>query len=186
LVVESLMLLAVLREPVSPLLDIGTGPGVPGLILKLARPEWEVVLIEAARRRANFLRHVIRRLGLRGVSIAWGRAEALADGPLAGRFRTVTMRAVVSGDAARGLAAPFLTPDGALALPVGPRGASTPGTRRDAVISFPGELPWRRQFLIIRRKELDADVSRGTARAAKPQHRGREPEGRRREDNDRR
>ena len=38
LVVESLMLLAALPEPVAPLLDIGTGPGVPGLILKLARP----------------------------------------------------------------------------------------------------------------------------------------------------
>ena len=184
LVVESLMLLAVLPEPVSPLLDIGSGPGVPGLVLKLARPEWEVVLIEAARRRANFLRHVIRRLGLRGVSVDWGRAEALAEGPLGGRFRTVTMRAVVSGDAARGLAAPFLAPDGALALPVGPKEASTPGTRRGVVISLPGELPWRRQFLIIRRKELDADVSRGTARAGKPQHRGREPEGRRREDHD--
>jgi 16S rRNA (guanine527-N7)-methyltransferase len=186
LVLESLMLLAVLPEPASPLLDIGTGPGVPGLILKLARPEWEVVLVEASRRRANFLRHVVRRLGLQGVRVDWGRAEALAAGPLAGRFRTVTMRAVATGDSARKLAAPFLALDGILVLPVGPRGASAPGSRRERVISFPGELPWRRQFLIIRRKELDGDVSRGTARPAKPQHRGGESEGRRREDNDRR
>ena len=81
LVVESLMLLAALPEPASPLLDIGTGPGVPGLIVKLARPEWEVVLIEAAQRRTHFLRHVIRRLGLEGVSVLWGRAEALAAVP---------------------------------------------------------------------------------------------------------
>ena len=76
------MLLAALPEPASPLLDIGTGPGVPGLILKLARPDWEVVLIEAAQRRTNFLRHVIRQLGVSGVRVVWGRAEALAGGEL--------------------------------------------------------------------------------------------------------
>jgi 16S rRNA (guanine527-N7)-methyltransferase len=186
LVLESLMLLAILPEPASPLLDIGSGPGVPGLIVKLARPDWEVVLVEAARRRANFLRQIVRQLGLTGVSVDWGRAEPLADGPLAGRFRTVTMRAVASGPVARRLAAPFLAPDGALVLPVGPRGVLREGRQRELAISLPGELPWRRQFLIIRRTELDADVSRGTERAAKPQHRDREPEGRRREDNDRR
>jgi len=163
LVLESLMMLAVLPESASPLLDIGTGPGVPGLILKLARPEWEVVLVEAARRRVNFLRHIVRCLGLQGVSVDWGRAEALGAGPLGGHFRTVTMRAVARGNAARKLAAPFLAPDGALVLAVGPRVASTPGNRQERVISPPGELPWRRQFLIIRRTELDADVSRGTA-----------------------
>ena len=185
LVLESLMLLAVLPESASPLLDIGTGAGVPGLILKLARPEWEVVLVDAARRRANFLRHVVRRLGLQSVRVDWGRAEALAAGPLAGRFRTVTMRAVAAADVVRRLAVPFLASDGVLVLPVGPRGALAPGSRQERVISFPRELPWRRQFLIIRRTELDTDVSRGTARAARPQHRGGEPEGRRREDNDR-
>jgi len=185
LVVESLMLLAVLPEPASPLLDIGTGGGVPGLILKLARPDWEVVLIEAARRRANFLRHVVRQLGLEGVSVHWGRAEALAPGALARRFRTVTMRAVATGDAAQALAAPFLVPEGALVLPLGPTGASAAsGIRRDLTLAAPGELPWRRQFLIIRRTELDAGVPRGTRRAAGSQHRGREPEGRRREDHD--
>lgn len=184
LVLESLMLLTVLPEPAFPLLDIGSGAGVPGLIVKLARPDWEVVLVEAARRRANFLRHIVRLLGLEGLSVDWGRAESLAPGSLAGRFRTVTMRAVATGDAARTLAAPFLTPDGTLVLPVGPRSASIEGSRREVTISLPGELPWRRQFLIIRRTELDGDVSRGTARAAEPQHRDREPEGRRRENHD--
>ena len=47
LVVESLMLLAALPDPAAPLLDIGSGAGVPGLVLKLARPDWPVALIEA-------------------------------------------------------------------------------------------------------------------------------------------
>ena len=166
LVVESLMLLAALPEPAAPLLDIGTGPGVPGLILKLARPAWEVVLIEAGRRRVSFLRHVARRLGLMNLGVEWGRAEALGSGPLAGRFR------------------PFLHPEGALAVSLGPTAAARRGTRRRITLAVPGELPWRREFLIIRSTELDPDVSRGTRRATKPQHRSREPEGRRREDHD--
>jgi 16S rRNA (guanine527-N7)-methyltransferase len=184
LLLESLMLLSVVPARASPLLDIGSGPGVPGLILKLARPEWEVVLVEAARRPANFLRHIIRQLGLEGVIVHWARAEALAVGPLAGRFQTVTMRAVASGEAARRLATPFLTPDGALVRPVGPREGPVGETGRVVTLDVPGELPWRRQFLIIRRTELERDVSRGTRRTPEPKHRGREPEGRRRQDHD--
>jgi 16S rRNA (guanine527-N7)-methyltransferase len=184
LVVESLMLLAALREPAAPLLDIGTGPGIPGLILKLARPAWEVVLIEAGRRRVSFLRHVARQLGLMNLGVEWGRAEALGSGPLAGRFRTVTMRAVAAGSAVEALAAPFLHPEGVLVVSHGPAATARRGTRRKITLALPGELPWQREFLIIRATELDPDVSRGTRRATDPQHRSREPEGRRREDYD--
>ena len=107
LLVESLMLLRVVPPPGPPLLDIGSGAGVPGLIVKLARPAWEVVLLEATRRRVNFLRDVSRRLGLTGVTVEEGRAEALGDGPLAGRFQTVTMRAVAGGSGGRGPGGPL-------------------------------------------------------------------------------
>ena len=165
LVLESLLLLAALPEPATPLLDIGSGPGIPGVILKLARPDWEVVLIEATRRRANFLRHVVRHLALEGMSVHWGRAEALVQSPLAGRFRTVTMRAVAARDTAERLAAPFLMSDGVLVRAVGPREASTGrGSPREVTLQVPGQLPWRRQFIIIRRTDLEQDVSRGTPR----------------------
>ena len=165
LLLESLLLLAALPEPAAPLLDIGSGPGIPGLILKLARPDWEIVLIEATRRRANFLRHMIRLLALEGASVHWGRAEALAQSPLTGRFRTVTMRAVAARGVAEGLAAPFLSSDGILVRALGPReGAAGAGSRREVTLTRPGELPWRRQFLIIRRRDLEPNVSRGTQR----------------------
>jgi 16S rRNA (guanine527-N7)-methyltransferase len=181
LVLESVMLLAAAPEPASPLLDIGSGPGIPGLILKLARPGWDVALIEAARRRANFLRHVVRHLGLRGVSVYGQRAEALTSGELAGRFTTVTMRAVAAPAQAAMLGLPFLAQAGALILPLGPH-SSVPvgGHTREVSLAIPGELPWRRQFLIISRAELEAGVSRGTERSGRAHDRGREPEGRRR------
>jgi 16S rRNA (guanine527-N7)-methyltransferase len=184
LLIESLMLLRAVPEPGTPLLDIGSGPGVPGLIVKLARPAWDVVLIEATRRRVNFLRDVSRRLGLTGIAVQEGRAEALGTGALAGRFQTVTMRAVAGVDDARWLAAPFLRPDGVFVQTLGRAPVPRRGVVQEVALPARGELPWRRRFLIIRRTELDTDVSRGTRREAGAQHRGRKPEGRRREDHD--
>jgi 16S rRNA (guanine527-N7)-methyltransferase len=184
LLIESLMLLRVIPEPGSPLLDIGSGPGVPGLILKLARPAWDVVLIEANRRRANFLRDVSRRLGLTGVAVEEGRAEALAVGTLGGRFQTVTMRAVAGVQEGGELAAPFLRREGVLVQALGRTLLPRHGVVQEVALAGPGNLPWRRRFLIIRRTEIEAGVSRGTRRTVGAQHRGREPEGRRREDHD--
>src|SRR3989304_3054327 len=75
LILDSLLFLMVIPEPAVPVLDIGSGPGVPGLVLKLARPAWPVTLGEANRRPATFMRHVVRRLGLDGAEIREGRAE---------------------------------------------------------------------------------------------------------------
>jgi 16S rRNA (guanine527-N7)-methyltransferase len=186
LLLESLMLLRAVPAPGAPLLDVGSGAGVPGLIVKLARPAWEVTLVEASRRRANFLREVTRQLGLTDVRVSEGRAEALADGELAGRFATATMRAVSRAGEGGALAAPFLRPDGVLVQALGPGAAPPlPGDVREiSVHLLHEELPWRRRFLIIRRAELEGDVSRGTHRAGRAHHRRRQPEGRRRQDHD--
>jgi 16S rRNA (guanine527-N7)-methyltransferase len=187
LVIESIVLLAICREPVSPVLDIGSGAGVPGLLLKLARPEWHVGLVEANRRRANFLRHAIRTLELTTITVHAMRAEALAASPdMAGRFRTVTLRAVAAPVSAIGLARPFLHADGCIVIPLGPRGRGvTPGTVREVALPPGGGLPAARRFLIIRAAEIKPGVSRETpgGRAAHPGH--RQPEGRRGEDDDR-
>jgi 16S rRNA (guanine527-N7)-methyltransferase len=185
LLIESLMLLRSIPPPGPPLLDIGSGAGVPGLIVKLARPTWDVALLEASRRRTNFLRDVSRQLGLTGVTVHEGRAETLAE-DLGGRFQTVTMRAVARGADAAALAAPFLRPEGVLVQALGRAPAPGPGSVREVVLSAPGQLPWRRRFLIIRRTELEGNVSRGTRGAGRTQHCGGEPEGGRRKDHDRR
>ena len=164
LLIESLMLLRAVPEPGTPLLDIGSGPGVPGLIVKLARPSWEVTLLEASRRRVNFLRDVSRQLGLTGVTVCEGRAEALGTGELAERFGTATMRAVSPVEDAGVLARPFLQSEGVLVQALGRTPSPNRGSVQEVVVSLRGELPWRRRFLIIRRAELEGDVSRGTRR----------------------
>jgi 16S rRNA (guanine527-N7)-methyltransferase len=188
LLLESLMLLRAVPDPGTPLLDIGSGPGVPGLIVKLARPDWEVTLLESNRRRVNFLRDVIRRLALPDVQVSEGRAEALAAGELAGRFATATIRAVSGGEEAGALAAPFLRPDGVLVQTLGQAVDPPAGGRiREVTVRVvDGELPWRRRFLIIPRAVLEGSVSRGTPRVSRTHDRRRQPEGRRRQDDHRR
>jgi len=164
LILESLLLLVVLPEDACPVLDIGSGAGVPGLMLKLARPGWQVTLVEANRRRANFLRHMIRTLGLVGIDVRAERAESLGRQPaLAGTFQTVTLRAVAGPREAARLASPFLRPEGMIVIPLGPRGGAPPvGQVREVRASWIGRLPAGRRFLIIRATDLETDVSRGT------------------------
>ena len=188
LILESLLLLHVVPEPASPVLDIGSGAGVPGLIVKLARPAWEVRLVEANRRRANFLRHAVRLLDLSGVAVYQARAEELRATPsLGGGCGTVTMRAVAGPEVALALARPFLRRDGHLILPLGTKAWRGGGTVREVgVEQAPGTLPLQRRFLIIGASELEAAVPRGTP-GARGTHLGRrEPEGGRGEDHDRR
>ncbi len=53
----------------SPLVDIGTGAGFPGLMIKLISPETEIILSEPRPRRVEFLEMVIRELGLKKISV---------------------------------------------------------------------------------------------------------------------
>jgi 16S rRNA (guanine527-N7)-methyltransferase len=62
-------------------LDIGAGAGFPGLPLKIARPQMEMALLEAKKKRAWFLQHLVERLALPGVAIIEGRAEELGHQP---------------------------------------------------------------------------------------------------------
>jgi 16S rRNA (guanine527-N7)-methyltransferase len=74
LVADSLVLLPFLGQA-RRVVDVGSGGGLPGLPLKIARPELEVTLIEADQAKAAFLVQAAARLGLRGVEVLAVRAE---------------------------------------------------------------------------------------------------------------
>ena len=57
----------------SPLLDIGTGAGLPGVLLKIACPETELILSEGRHKRIAFLHEVVQALGLKGIEIYEGK-----------------------------------------------------------------------------------------------------------------
>jgi 16S rRNA (guanine527-N7)-methyltransferase len=99
--------------PTDRLLDVGSGGGLPGVVIAIVRPEIEVHLLEATTKKADFLTAVATDLGLR-VVVHNGRAEELARTGLAGSFEVVTARAVARLSRLVPLCAPFLAPTGRL------------------------------------------------------------------------
>lgn len=61
------------------LADIGTGPGIPGLVLALVHPYERVWLVDSNGKKARFMRECLRRFAIAGVEVHEKRAEALTD-----------------------------------------------------------------------------------------------------------
>lgn len=89
--------MAELFEPGERVADIGSGAGLPGIPLAIARPDLKVTLIEPLLRRSEFLRETIDELGL-DVAVIRGRAEDRAVRDAAGEMDAVVSRAVASLD----------------------------------------------------------------------------------------
>jgi 16S rRNA (guanine527-N7)-methyltransferase len=56
-------------------IDVGSGAGLPGLVLAISCPAWQVTLLESLQKRCDFLEHVIKTVGLPNVQIVHSRAE---------------------------------------------------------------------------------------------------------------
>jgi 16S rRNA (guanine527-N7)-methyltransferase len=112
LVEDSLVLLDHLGDAAS-LVDVGSGGGMPGIPLKIARPELAVTLVEADRRKAAFLVHVSASLGL-DLQVIAERAEVAAHGALREAFDVVTCRALAPMPVAAELCLPFARVGGRL------------------------------------------------------------------------
>jgi 16S rRNA (guanine527-N7)-methyltransferase len=72
---DSLALLPHLKQPELRLLDIGSGAGLPGIPLAIARPLWQVWVLDSNGKKARFLRHVQRSLGLHRLTVVEARVE---------------------------------------------------------------------------------------------------------------
>ena len=80
-------------EPNARVVDIGTGAGLPGLVLALVRPDIQVVLVDTLQRRCDFLIEMVERFNLKDrVTVVWGRAEDIAPQ----KADIVTSRAVAA------------------------------------------------------------------------------------------
>jgi 16S rRNA (guanine527-N7)-methyltransferase len=98
--------------------DIGSGAGLPGLVLAIARPDVSFVLVEPMERRVEWLRAESERLGLRNVSVERARAE---DAPLVERLDQVTARAVSALSKLIPITAPLVKTGGELLFMKGAR-----------------------------------------------------------------
>lgn len=90
-----------------PLIDLGSGAGLPGIPLAIATGQ-PVVLVDSARKKAMFLTRALTELGLDGEAVA-ARAESLGHDPAyRDRFRCATARAVSTAPTVAELTVPFL------------------------------------------------------------------------------
>jgi 16S rRNA (guanine527-N7)-methyltransferase len=102
------------------LVDIGSGAGLPGIVLAIIRPDLHVTLLEPLLRRTVFLTECVEELKLDNVEVARGRAEELAG---TRQFDVVTARAVAPLDRLLTWAMPLLSIGGELLAMKGERAA---------------------------------------------------------------
>jgi 16S rRNA (guanine527-N7)-methyltransferase len=110
--------------------DLGSGAGLPGLVLAVARPDLHVTLVEPMARRVAFLTEAVELLELERVEVVRGRAEDLAGGD---GFDVVTARALAPLPRLLTWGLPLVAPDGVL---LAMKGASA----ADEVVAARAEL----------------------------------------------
>jgi 16S rRNA (guanine527-N7)-methyltransferase len=147
------------------LADVGSGGGVPGIILAAARPDLKVTLIEATLKKAAFLEAVVTTLGLAQVTVRAVRVEALHRSEVAGTFDVVTARAVAKLSALVPLVAPLVRPGGRLLLIKGQRAdeelaaakltLAKQGIRHETTVNTPTG-----RIVVLRRCEAEGAVGR--------------------------
>ena len=136
------------------LADLGTGAGLPGIPLAIAKPGLRVTLVESAGKKARFMREAVRHLKLADVQVAESRIEAL-DMP--GAFDAITARALATLPLLVEWGGPLLKPDGRLLAmkgvePAEEIAALPEGWAVEAVhpLRVPG-LPAQRHLVVVRR-----------------------------------
>ena len=127
-IADSLRLAPLLDElPEGPCIDVGSGVGVPGIPLAIARPARSWRLLEPRTRRAGFLEEVVRSLDLTCEVIQETAQQAAADARYRGIHALGAARALAPPAEALSLVAPLVRAGGVTALFVGARAELPPG-----------------------------------------------------------
>lgn len=127
----------------SRVVDVGSGAGLPGIPVKIARPDVVLTLVESSRRRVAFLEHLCTVLGMADVEVAWARAEVLARNPAYREsFDCALERAVAAVSVAAELCLPLVAVGGAAVLLKGP--SAVPEVEKAArLIAALGGRAWK-------------------------------------------
>jgi 16S rRNA (guanine527-N7)-methyltransferase len=121
--------------------DVGSGAGLPGIVLAVVRPDLRITLVEPLARRTAFLSEAVTALGLDAiVTIVRGRAEDLVGGPPVAAD-VVTARAVAPLDRLAGWCLPLAAVGGRLLALKGASAAEEVAEHREAVARLGGSEP---------------------------------------------
>ena len=106
-ILDSLVVLPFLQGP--RVLDVGTGAGLPGIVLAIARPDWQLVLLDSSSKKLRFVRQAVADLGLGNVAVENVRIEDYRPQQL---FDSIISRAFSSLDELYKHCAPLCAPTG--------------------------------------------------------------------------
>lgn len=106
-------------------IDLGSGGGVPGLVLAVERPDLRLVLVDSMDKRCRFLEQAVASLGSDQVEVLHQRAEDVGRGPLRGAADAVVARSFGPPAATAECAAPLLRVGGRLVVSEPPGAAGT-------------------------------------------------------------
>ncbi|MBJ7647443.1 16S rRNA (guanine(527)-N(7))-methyltransferase RsmG [Weissella confusa] len=98
------------------MIDVGAGAGFPSLPLKIAFPQLQITIIDALNKRINFLRDLVKKLGLEGVTVEHARAEEFGNktAPAREQYDVATARALARLNVLGELTLPFVKVGGVL------------------------------------------------------------------------
>jgi 16S rRNA (guanine527-N7)-methyltransferase len=141
---DSLRGVEVVRDFEGPIVDVGSGGGAPGIPLAASLPEREVTLLEATRRKADFLERWTRELP--NLRVVWGRAEEQETD----RFGVAVAKALAPPAVALEWCLPLVAPGGAAVVWVGE--SALPETLAPVAEALGGDPPELRAGLLVVRK----------------------------------
>lgn len=98
------------------MIDVGAGAGFPSLPLKIAFPQLQITIIDALNKRINFLRDLVKELGVEGVTVEHARAEEFGNktAPAREQYDVATARALARLNVLGELTLPFVKVGGVL------------------------------------------------------------------------
>lgn len=122
-------------------IDVGTGAGFPGIVLRLARPDISLTLLDSLNKRITFLREVCEKTGIDDAELIHSRAEDGGQNPrLRESFDTVTARAVANMTVLSELCLPFVKPGGYFLALKGPMAEVELSDARRMIAVLGGEV----------------------------------------------
>ncbi len=122
-------------------IDIGSGAGFPGVPVAIARPDWQVTLLEATHKKGKFLQYLVTLLGLDLTRPVVERAEVLGQAPSdRGHYDLALIRAVAPPAVCAEYTLPFLKPGGVAILYRGQLTAAEAKTLEQVVTQLGGKV----------------------------------------------
>ncbi len=177
---DALTLLPHLPKAPHRLADVGSGGGVPGIVLAIVRPESHVTLIESTHKKADFLRGAAAELGLKNLDVQAVRAEDAGRGAMRESFDVAAARAVATLDWLAEWLLPLVAKGGVVLAMKGPRVRQELPSAKPVFRALgggeaevlPAELPGNENHVVVRvpkvaatdpRYPRNATIARGRA-----------------------